>query len=150
MPKCDMDPLTALGLAANIAQFIEYGIKLTSSVSEIYHSPEGTTRDNADLDVIAADLQAVTLSMLDAQSQSQGTLRLLTSNCYHIGFDLQQILEDLKIPDGASHPKWQAFRQAIRAQGKAKEIKKNYDKLEKSRGQLATHMIFLLRYVRPT
>ncbi|KAF4539915.1 uncharacterized protein LTHEOB_9727 [Lasiodiplodia theobromae] len=140
-----MDPLTALGLAANIAQFVEYGIKLTSTISELYHSPDGTTKENTSLEIIVADMQNLAGALVDENSKGQGPLTILAENCYNISVDLQRIFTDLKIPQDTNHPKWQAFRQTIRAQGKANEIEKLYHRLEKNRSQLATHMIFLLR-----
>lgn len=145
-----MDPLTALGLAANIAQFVEYGIKLTSTVSELYHSPDGTTKENTNLEIIVTDMQDLTGALVDENSKDQGPLTVLAQSCYDISGDLQRIFTDLKMPQDTNHPKWQAFRQTLRAQGKTKEIEKLYHRLEKNRSQLATHMIFLLKCVCPT
>ncbi|KAH6999580.1 hypothetical protein EDB80DRAFT_883925 [Ilyonectria destructans] len=41
-----MDPLSALGFAANILQFVDIGYKLVSSVIEVHNSVTGTTSDN--------------------------------------------------------------------------------------------------------
>lgn len=49
-----MDPLTALGLAANIAQFIDFGSKLVSATEEI--ASAGQSISVAHLSTIAADL----------------------------------------------------------------------------------------------
>jgi hypothetical protein len=44
-----MDALTALGLAANIIQFVDFGLKVVSGARDLYISTSGTT---------AADLEA--------------------------------------------------------------------------------------------
>jgi hypothetical protein len=49
-----MDPLTALGLAANIAQFIDFGSKLISTTEEIANA--GQSISVAHLSTITADL----------------------------------------------------------------------------------------------
>jgi hypothetical protein len=37
-----MDPLTALSLAGNIIQFVEFGSRLLSTAEELYHSSQGS------------------------------------------------------------------------------------------------------------
>jgi hypothetical protein len=41
-----MDPLSALGVAASIVQFIQFGSSITSQALEIYKSSEGSSADN--------------------------------------------------------------------------------------------------------
>ncbi len=52
-----LDPLTALSIASSIVQFVDYGSKLLSKSYELYESADGTTIGNAELEVIAKDLQ---------------------------------------------------------------------------------------------
>ena len=51
-----MDPLTALGLAANVIQFVDFASKLFSPEKEIHEV--GTSKQNLDLGVIVDDLNA--------------------------------------------------------------------------------------------
>lgn len=44
-----MDPLTAIGLAANIIQFVDFTAKLLNTTKTLYQSTSGQTRENADL-----------------------------------------------------------------------------------------------------
>lgn len=45
-----MDPLSALSLAACIAQFIDFGLRLVSDAYEIGKSATGTTKRTDDLE----------------------------------------------------------------------------------------------------
>jgi hypothetical protein len=52
-----LDPLTALSVAGNIVQFIDFSTKLIAKGHELYNSVDGATVGNAELEVIARDLQ---------------------------------------------------------------------------------------------
>ena len=51
-----MDPFTAIGLAASIVQFLEFGRKLVSGAVEIYRNVDGATSSNILLEQITTDL----------------------------------------------------------------------------------------------
>lgn len=51
-----MDPLTALGLASNIVQFVDFASKLISQSHEIYQSADGALEDNVALEHVAKNL----------------------------------------------------------------------------------------------
>ena len=46
-----MDPITALGIAGNVVQFIDFGLKAVSKAREIHSSSTGALRVNVDLEV---------------------------------------------------------------------------------------------------
>ena len=54
-----LEPLTALGLAANLLQFIELGIKVTSKTRDIHNSATGALVENLDLEILTDDLSTV-------------------------------------------------------------------------------------------
>lgn len=47
-----MEPLTALGLASNVVQFVHFASSLISSGSEIAQSAEGATRETLELEQV--------------------------------------------------------------------------------------------------
>jgi hypothetical protein len=47
------DPVAALGLAANIFQFVEQGCKLVSKGKQLYKSADGALKENVDIEIIA-------------------------------------------------------------------------------------------------
>lgn len=52
-----MDPLTALGLAGNIVQFIDFSCKILSDSYEIYRA--GSTSEHEEINFIATDLSTL-------------------------------------------------------------------------------------------
>lgn len=55
-----LDPLTALGVAGNIVQFVDFTVKLMSKSHELYKSTDGALVGNKDLEAIAANLNRLT------------------------------------------------------------------------------------------
>jgi hypothetical protein len=59
--RCKMlDPLTALGVAGTIVQFVDFTVKLMSKSHELYKSTDGALVGNKDLEAIAANLNRLT------------------------------------------------------------------------------------------
>lgn len=58
-----MDPLSALGVAAGVVQFIDFGTRLTSVAGQLYLSPSGRTADEVELSTIASDLSQVSANI---------------------------------------------------------------------------------------
>ncbi|KAK8123134.1 hypothetical protein PG984_011804 [Apiospora sp. TS-2023a] len=68
-----MEPLTALGIAANIAQFLGYGTKLIATAREVHRSTEGLTQQIATLETVYGELSTVS-STFKLSSQPPGKL----------------------------------------------------------------------------
>lgn len=45
-----MDPLTALGLASNVVQFIDFGLKVISKARQLGESVDGTLKENSEIE----------------------------------------------------------------------------------------------------
>ena len=57
------DPLTALaslGLAANVAQFVEYRLKIIARNKEVYRDIHGATEEHKSIEEVVVDLQEST------------------------------------------------------------------------------------------
>jgi hypothetical protein len=67
-----LDPFSALGVAANVVQFIDFGSKLISESHEIYKSATGTSTGMVELEMIYVDLNKFTKNLqLPNNSSSQ-------------------------------------------------------------------------------
>ncbi len=51
-----IDPIAAIGLAANIVQFVDFSWKLLSETRDLYDSSTGVSADNDLLETISKDL----------------------------------------------------------------------------------------------
>ena len=55
-----LDPLSAVSLAGNVLQFVEFTSKLLINAHELLKSPEGSLEPNRQLEFLAADLSKIT------------------------------------------------------------------------------------------
>jgi hypothetical protein len=47
-----MEPLAAIGLAGNITQFVDFGLQLCRTMTQIYRSASGSTKQNDDIEIL--------------------------------------------------------------------------------------------------
>ncbi|KAI0098832.1 hypothetical protein GGR51DRAFT_537126 [Nemania sp. FL0031] len=66
-----MDPLSVVGLGANILQFIEFVSKLIATTREVTKSPIGTTVDCADLEAVARNIVQLNNKIIDSINECQ-------------------------------------------------------------------------------
>lgn len=52
-----MDPLTALGLASNIVQFVDYSSKIISTSRQLYNSASGAREEYLELELLARNIR---------------------------------------------------------------------------------------------
>jgi hypothetical protein len=55
-PRGAINPITAIGLAANILLFIDYSTKIISASVNIYRSASNNTQDSRNSDVITREI----------------------------------------------------------------------------------------------
>lgn len=58
-----MDPVSEIGLASAIITFIEFSWTLVQGTGDIYRSPTGSSRENASISTVIADLEEATRSI---------------------------------------------------------------------------------------
>ncbi len=103
-----LDPLTALSVAACVAQFVDFSIKLVSNGVELYH--HGTLANNNELEQATKDLTHLTEELASTRqvaqyqpgfvtrlpSKDEMALKELAGSCKELGDQLLSALEDLK------------------------------------------------------
>ena len=142
-----LDPFSALGLAGNIVQFVDFASKLFSKSKDLYKSSNGATKENQELEDATDTLRRLCASLKKADhagSKSTGrlndenVLRELANNCHVTASELLSTLEDLRTR--GSHGKWQSFRQALRTAWKEEKIVAMENKLTSYRSQLTLQL----------
>ena len=149
-----LDPLTALGLAGNIVQFVDFGAKLFSSGVEIYQSVDGALPRNAQLTTIVKDLSSLSEGLggtgkkATAYKLSKDEIALedLADQCKILADSLLETLQDLTVKHGP-HKKWNSFRQALKNAWDEKDIHYAQQRLERFRSQLVVRLVAILKYV---
>ncbi|KAL8340959.1 hypothetical protein RB601_006862 [Gaeumannomyces tritici] len=136
-----MDALTALGLAANILQFVEVTGRLISSAREL--SQQGAKSEYVELEAIAQQLRGLAEGIRPPQdgdddedpahTHTDGGVGKLATSSIEIANELLGALDSLKL-QGGKH-KWKSFHQALRTvwkAGKIEDLQKRMDKLSKA------------------
>ncbi|KAL4864783.1 hypothetical protein BDV12DRAFT_200772 [Aspergillus spectabilis] len=78
-----MDPLTAIGLAGSILQFIDFSYEVISGVNDVCSSATGMAPENENLSVWVEDLNAVTVNLITdvpAKTENKRQLCALAAN----------------------------------------------------------------------
>ena len=146
-----MDPLSALGLASAIVQFVDFGFILVSECRELYESINGATKENFELETITKDLAQLTTNLLPEAShglpsQNDNALRKLAQMCRDIAKELLIALESIKVKNKGQ--KWQSARQAVRSVMKKSEIQSIHGRLQRVQEQFKTHIARMLWFVQ--
>ncbi|KAH0843180.1 hypothetical protein FOPE_07819 [Fonsecaea pedrosoi] len=142
-----LDPLSAIGLAANIVQFIDFSRRLISDAKEIYHSTNGVTAENVELQDVAESLSRLSSTLLNpldhsqaAISQTEAEIVKIAAASRVVGDELLAAIQSLTAGDG-SHKKWRSFLQALKTLWKKDKIAKLRKRLEDARSNLSVHVL---------
>ncbi|KAI0187863.1 hypothetical protein EV127DRAFT_139268 [Xylaria flabelliformis] len=138
-----MEPLSALSVAANVVQFVDFAFRLISSTGAIMKSRSGLARHAKTLDAIAKDAVELSdvLAASPALASSNITLQALLSECKTIAGDLLVALDKLRVKKAK---KWNCFVAALRTMWSKGKIDEFVDRLGRVQAQISTHMHFLL------
>ncbi|KAH6683967.1 hypothetical protein B0J14DRAFT_458323, partial [Halenospora varia] len=123
-----MDPLTALGLAGNVVQFVDFGSKLLSSSVQLYKSTTGTLKVNDELELVAAEIKALT-SKLSSEEDLGANFQKICNETVDIANNILMRLDKLKI--GGKNRVWKSLWQAINVAWTAEELANLVDRLER-------------------
>jgi hypothetical protein len=149
------DPLTAVGLAGTVVQFVDFSTKLVSHSVELYEKGKLSCHD--ELEKATVDLTQLTqeLSYIPQASQSQPgfvrrrpsreevALEQLAASCAELGGQLLSVLNSLNAQK--SHNCLESFRTALRAVRKKSNIEDIDHRLKKLKDQLCMRLLAILR-----
>lgn len=153
-----MDPVSAIGLAASVAQLVDLSYKLVSAgvevwevASESHKSTDGKTATNRHAEVTARDFIIVTerlSSSIDSCKLSpdagHGALADLAGASVKIGEELLEHLEKARVRE--RHRLWQSFRKAVESVWSKGDIENVAQKLRGYREQIQYHVLVSMRY----
>lgn len=154
-----LDPLTALSLACNVVQFVDYGIKLVSEGAELYKA--GSIANHDELELVINDLTRLTKDLAATQSgwstsatakralsNDETALRGLAASCKEIGEELLTLLDSLKVRKSGKvlEDGIQSFRIALRSARKKGQIQNVENRLKRIQEQLSIRILALLKY----
>ena len=146
--------LIAIGVAANIMQFVDLGSRILYTSYKICVSAQGFTKEHRILDSLTNDLQNVShdlqCSIREGQNQqgvSQNDVQLqrLIEQCSLTCHELLLILDQIKAPINPS--KWDSLRAARKSIWKESKMKKIQACLDEYRQAITMRVLSGLRYV---
>ena len=102
----EMEPLSALSLAAAVAQFVDYGLKILGNAREMSSSLSGATEENQSLENATRVMQRLTetlaTSKLGSLPDEQDFLTELVAECLSLSGQLLALLDKIKAKDPKS------------------------------------------------
>jgi hypothetical protein len=143
-----MDPLTAVGLASNVVQFVMFASDLISKGNEILHSVDGALVENLELEAITYSLREMgdNLTFPSAKpSASERELRKLCDGAKALANELLEVLKALKVSNG-EYRSWKTFRQALKSVVGDARVEQLSARLERFQKQMHTALLMSLRY----
>jgi hypothetical protein len=146
-----LDPFTALGLAGNIVQFVDFGSRLFHVTREISGSVSGNTSDNEELSHIANHLQGLCDHLVAPPLRigpqtghpypADTALLGLARNCKATGDELLKALRSLQVKLNGTNRKWNNVRAALLTIWRKGEIDAMCKRLESYKSSLALHLV---------
>lgn len=139
-----MDAIVALGLAANVAQFIEFAHGLISSAREICSSVSGASKEAESLEYIYSRLQIcsrdLSLPASATLTAADAALLALAAKCDKDCRELLNIVQRLKREPGSKHRRWKSFQKAMLTVWEADRISQLTERIQDCRGVMVIQL----------
>lgn len=148
-----MDPLSALGVAASVVQFVQFGSSLVSKSTQIYKN--GTSLAYAECENATRRLNDLTtdvkgslreLQSLGNPSPDAKALKAICYNCVTLSEELLNRLEKIKVDKIAKSRRWKSFRQALKSACSKDGVDHLARRISECREELNSHLIVSIRY----
>lgn len=142
-----LDPLSALGVAAAVVQFVQFGSDIVGSGLSLYKSRDGALDENIRHESISAHLKHLAAQFAGESSSTPGIqdkkLWVLACDCESLCGEMLELLDSLKI-HGSRFRSWNAVRQAVRSVWKAEKVRRMQEHLDRIRAELALSLMTVL------
>jgi len=144
-----LDPLTAIGLAGNIVQFVDFSCKVIDKAQDIHKAEDQSLPENTEAETVAKALLALNSKIKDGipspSSGSEEILQALCDGCDNVARELVAALEKLKVK--GERTKWKSMRQALKTVLSKDKLDSILKRLSSIRDQLNLNFLVTLRYV---
>lgn len=158
--RYNMDPVTALGLASNVVQFVQFASDLVKTAIEVRRSSSGCTADILTLDTLYGQLNDFNAELLSGRDNASSYLngpgsksdknatsfRTLSLLCQSDCEKLLLVVRKLQVQDG-SRGRWQSFRTALKSLWEKEDIRDLERRLQRTQMTMTFHICALARCV---
>jgi len=152
-----MDGLSALSVAASVAQSIQFGSSLVSKSREIYQSANGLPIQQVEAALAARRLTDLSERIkVSRQVKSRGSqdvftddqaLEAICEGCISVSKELLSKLEKLKVEGSKKYRKFKRFRQALKSVWSKEAVDEAARRLKAFQTELDVHLLVSLRRV---
>lgn len=142
-----LEGLTALGLACNVLQLIEFTAKIVSNSREIYKSSTGIPNDRVALKTVVDDLNKHS-KQIEVSNNHPEDLRKLALQARAISEEVLAALAKIQVE--GKNTRWRSFMSAFKEAWSREKIKEMTDQLSEVRSQMNFQAQLLIRFAGPT
>jgi hypothetical protein len=149
-----MDPLSCLGIASSIVQFVDFGLRVVSKGKQIYRSVDGSLAENLDLEIVTNDLLVLqaklqcfrtAASSPQSDSYNANAFETLSRACADLAVRLLERLNMAKAQ--GRFRRWKSLRQALKSVWSKQDIEEMANRLHRFRSELQLHILVSLKCV---
>jgi hypothetical protein len=147
-----LDPFTALSLAGNAIQFVEFASKIVSKGNEI--RKDGAASETLVLEYTTTRLQELTIGLRNHNREVLGVgclskddqiLEDVSRDCVDVGSVLLDKLQKVKVLDSDKHRRWKSWRQALKLVWRKEDLDMFAKKLAAFKSQLEFGILIALK-----
>lgn len=141
-----LGPLTALGVASNITQFVDLGLKATCKFREIHGSVAGATEENMDLEVMTRSFIAINAQLYSSigSPEEADALGDLCQRCAKTADEMIVALESFKVL--GKKTRWKSARKALKGLWGREKVEGIRGRLLEFRADLNLHHVVNVKY----
>ncbi|EXF77918.1 hypothetical protein CFIO01_04172 [Colletotrichum fioriniae PJ7] len=142
-----MAELAALGVAANIVQFLELGLKVSITIVKTYRSitDDGLLPRNVEMEAMAKDLrQRCNRLQADASIKADAGMTRLVERCIETSTELVRETETLAVDFRSRYPRWVKLKVSLRAYRKKGRIAEIHESLKEIKTEIFQTLPVLL------
>ena len=138
-----MEAIAAIGLAANILQFINLVGDVLSTSKELYHSTTGLSSEHEEKVTIIQDLKVISKKIQLSADLQNPSAHSLYSSCDEVAEELLATLTSLQVT--RKHKKLRTLCNALRSAWGREKIARLESRLIAIRQELGFHILFEMK-----
>ena len=140
-----MEAIAAIGLAANILQFVDFVGDVLSTSEELYHSTTGLSSENDAKVTIIQDLKGISKRIQLSTDLENPSAHSLCSRCDEVTEELLTTLTSL--PGAHKHKKLRSLCKALRSVLGREKVARLEARLVAIRQEIGFHILFEIKWV---
>ena len=150
-----LDPGSALGLASNIFQVVDFSARLISKGNQYYKSINGQLLEHAELSTISRRLVELNSGLEQSVaafyrhrdlSAQEHALKAVAGDCKDAAQGFLTVLRDFEV--SGNHRAWKSFRQAFKTVWSKEKMEEMLSRLAELKQQVVLHLLVVIKYLQ--